>query len=72
MKQKTHVTPKKSSTTSSNKQADILLRQIRMESAVKDLAKSNKRMGIINTNNNNQPTTTQATQTTTTAKSKKK
>jgi hypothetical protein len=59
MKQgKTHVTPKKSTTTT-NKQADILLTQMRMEQAVKDLAKSNKRMGIISSSN--QPTTTQVT-----------
>jgi hypothetical protein len=58
MKQgKTHVTPKKSNT---NKQADILLRQIKTENAVKDLLRSNKKMGIIS-NNNNQPTTTQVT-----------
>jgi hypothetical protein len=65
MKKRTYVLSK-----STSEKADAILGQIRRENAVKDLLKSNKRMGIISTNNN-QPTTTQATQTTT-AKSKKK
>ena len=46
-KGKTHVTPPSKTSTATNKQADTLLRQIRMENAVKDLAKSNRQKGII-------------------------
>ncbi len=70
MKQKTHVTPKKSPT---NKQADTLLRQIKTENAIKDLAKSNRQKGIIAPKSLTVSTSEKATATpTTTTKSKKK
>ena len=45
-KGKTHVTPSPPKSII-NKQADTLLRQIRTENAVKDLVRSNRRMGIV-------------------------
>jgi hypothetical protein len=43
---KTYVTPARKPT-STNKQADTLLRQIKTENAIRDLSKSNKRKGIV-------------------------
>ncbi len=66
MKQgKTHVTPKKSPI---NKQADAVLRQIRRENAIRDLAKSNRQKGIVTMPTTSTPTLTRANKT---AKSKK-
>jgi hypothetical protein len=48
-KGKTHVTPSNkitSSAVATNKKAENLLRQIKTENAIKDLAKSNRRMGL--------------------------
>jgi hypothetical protein len=69
-KTKKHYTPSKTST-ATNKQADILLRQIKTENAVKDLVRSNKKLGIVTPKSVRVSTTTPSTQTTTT-KSKKK
>jgi hypothetical protein len=69
-KTKKHYTPSKTST-ATNKQADILLRQIKTENAVKDLVRSNKKLGIVTPKSVRvSTTTTPSTQTTT--KSKKK
>jgi hypothetical protein len=73
-KGKTHVTPNRtSSSTTTNKQADTLLRQIRTENAIKDLAKSNKKMRIVapKSLSISSPSST-TTPTPTAAKSKKK
>ena len=76
-KTKTHVTTPSnktsSSTTATTKQADILLRQIRTENAIKDLAKSNRQKGIIIPKSLTVSTSEKATTTPTqTIKSKKK